>query len=150
MCFRVPFERKWYFKMLQSCMNMWTFSYRMYFLSQMFTRDSRTCTIFILAWGSNWGSSGFSVIKITVVHHVRMLPAWTVVWAWRKPCINTTRRSWTHFECVSAKTSLPPYWAPWLTTPIHKISGISGVYLWLHFKCGFFFNVFCIQSTEYF
>ena len=27
---------------------------------QIYTGDTRTCAIFILAWGSKWGSSGFS------------------------------------------------------------------------------------------
>ena len=33
--------------------------------SQIYKGDPRTCTIFVPAWGSNWGSSGvFPVIKI--------------------------------------------------------------------------------------
>ena len=29
-------------------------------VNKICTGDPRTCTIFIQAWGSNWGSSGFS------------------------------------------------------------------------------------------
>ena len=47
----------------------------------MYMGDPRTCAIFILEWGSNWGSSGFSIIKITVVHQERMSLASTAVLA---------------------------------------------------------------------
>ena len=40
--------------------------------AQIYTRDTRTCTIFILTWGSNWESSGFLVNKITAVRQVQM------------------------------------------------------------------------------
>ena len=36
-------------------------------------RDTRPCAILIPARGSNWGSSGFPVIKIIVVRQVRKL-----------------------------------------------------------------------------
>ena len=36
--------------------------------AQIYKGDPRTCTILIPAWGSNWGSSGFHVIKVTMVH----------------------------------------------------------------------------------
>ena len=56
---------------------------RSQFFPQIYTGDSRTWAIFIPAWGSNWGSSGFPVIKVTTVHQVRMSPASTAVWTWR-------------------------------------------------------------------
>ena len=42
-------------------------------------RDPKTCTILIPAWGSNWGYSGFTIIKITVICQVRMSLASNVV-----------------------------------------------------------------------
>ena len=41
-------------------------------LPQIKTRDPRTCTIFIPAWGSNLGYLVFPAIKITVIRQVRM------------------------------------------------------------------------------
>ena len=40
--------------------------------TQIYTRDPRTCTIFVPAWGSIWGSLGFLAIKMTAVRQVRM------------------------------------------------------------------------------
>ena len=97
---------------------------------------------FIPAWGSNWGSSGFSVIKITLVRQVCMSPTSTAVCGIK---INTRKtpqdvgRSWMRLFCLclfwgvwSAKI-----WRPtWLTMPLHGVideSGISFLYLcWRH------------------
>ena len=50
---------------------------------QIYKGNSTTGTIFIPAWGSNWGLQVFPVIKITVARQVRMSPASTAIWAWR-------------------------------------------------------------------
>ena len=74
----------------------------MYF-SQKNKVDPRTCATFIPAWGSNWGSLGFPVIKITAVHQVFTSPASTAVWAWTWNTHKTphgAQRSWTRWFCV--------------------------------------------------
>ena len=50
----------------------------------IYTRDPRTCAILIPPFGWICESSGFPVIKITLVRQARMLPACSLIWAWRQ------------------------------------------------------------------
>ena len=73
------------------------------FKTQIYMRHPRTCAIFIPAWDSNWWSSDFTVIKIIVVRHVRMLPAVTYGPSVKMNARKTphgARRSWTHLLCI--------------------------------------------------
>ena len=67
----------------------------------------------------------FPAIKITVICQVRMYCGLSVK-------VNTREtphgawRSWAHFVCVclcvcgQQKNRIPPIWAPWLATPLHR------------------------------
>ena len=107
---------------------------------QIFTGDPRTCTIFISAKGSNWGSWGFPVIKVTAMHQVRMTPASTAIWAWiiwnMRKTLHCALRSWTHWFCVRGRQQpedpqFEPHGWQCITQGWYTRSGNSCVYLWL-------------------
>ena len=61
------------------------------FESQVYKGDPRTCAILILVWGSNWGIRVFPIIKITVVHQVRMsilIKSWGMRMRWEHLTLN--------------------------------------------------------------
>ena len=85
---------------------------------QIYKGDSRTCTNFIPAWGSNWGSSGFSRNQ-----KIYCSPGMKIIGAF---ALRLFLRVW------SAKTWIPPIWGPWMTRQLtggYTRSGISLVYL---------------------
>ena len=87
---------------------------------QIYKGDPRTCTIFIPAWGSNWGFMGFPAIEISVICQVRMYCGLNVKINTRETP-HSTQKLWTHlFAFVSIcvcgrKILIPPILAPWLT-----------------------------------
>ena len=94
----------------------------------------------------------FTVIKIIVVHQVRVLPACTAVWVWRQNAHKTlcgVQRSWTHLFCVcfcscSRQKPEDPQIQPhcWRChTGWYRKSGISLLCLWTRqWKCGYYFT----------
>ena len=99
-------------------------------LSQIYKGDPRTCAMFILAWGSNWGSSGFSrnqnnrgVSGASIHLHLLLRSERLHVTTSKTP--HDTQRSWMHMcklvRVWLAKTRRPQIWAPWLTTPLHRV-----------------------------
>ena len=97
--------------------------------SQMNKGDPRTCTIFISAWGSNWGSSGFSCNQ----NNCDSSGAYaTYIYSGLSVKINTYKmlnrawKLWAHlfWHMWSAKTLRPPIWAPRLTRPLHGGGGV--------------------------
>ena len=70
------------------------------------TRDPRTCTIFIMAWGSNWGSSGFfhnqnnrgsSGAYVTCIC---CGPSVKINTLESHKTLHGARRSWSHLFCL--------------------------------------------------
>ena len=72
-------------------------------LAQIYKGDPTTCTILILAWGSNWGSLGFSRNQN---NHCSSGAYATCIYCGLSVKINShkilhdAQRSWTHLLCV--------------------------------------------------
>ena len=93
---------------------------------QIFKGDPRTCAIFIPAWGSSWGYLGFSRYQHNCdssgAYILRSERADKHVWNAARCmkmvdafCLHLLPRVW------SAKTRIPPIWAPWLMAPLHRV-----------------------------
>ena len=112
-------------------------------MSQIYVRDLRT--IFIPAWGSNWGSSGFSHNQNTKVCQVHMSLHLLRTEHEDKTCVKCLM---VHkdggsigfvfvFACMVGKKLKTPKLSPMADNAItqsymgwYRRSGISGVYLW--------------------
>ena len=108
----------------------------------IYTGDPRTCAIFILAWASNWGSSGFprnqnksgsSGAYVTCIYRSLSMKVNTC------KMLHGARRSWAHLFCVCGRPKPEdPQFEPhsWRRhyTGRYRRSGISRVYLWLLYK----------------
>ena len=128
-----------YYSSRHSCEHI----YKARFIPQIYTRDPRTCTIFVLAWGSNLGSSSFSHNQNNRGSSGAYV---TCIYCGVGVKINTRKtphgaqRSWMHLYCVwpvwSAKARRPQFephdWCHYRRW--YRRSGISRVYLWF-IKC---------------
>ena len=98
---------------------------------QIYKGDPRTCAILISAWDSNWGYSDFSRNQnnhgssgayITSIYYGLSVKITRVEMQ------HSAQRSSRHLFCIlflcvwwAKKTWRSPIWAPWLTTPLHRV-----------------------------
>ena len=105
--------------------------------AQIQTRDTRTCAILILAWGSIWGSSGVSHNQINHGSSgacVTLMYCGLSVKNKQAQKCGTVREDHERicfafiFACVVGKNPKTPKSSPWLTTPLHRM--VQVFYLW--------------------
>ena len=94
---------------------------------QVYRGDPRTFTIFIPAWGSNWGSSGFSrnqnnLGSSGVYEHGDKHTQSALQHANTAKILDVfVSHLFIACSLCLAKTQRPQIWALWLLTPLHRV-----------------------------